>query len=122
MSDKVKGDDEGLLTDRKIYQKFSFLHNLCLEEWTKNGGSEMFNDLRGIAKAQRDLTASIKEVEVVFWVEAFGKFRSELRNILGKHGVFSNLGWSDNEVLGAVDDLLSKKQALKEKEVDHERV
>ncbi|GAI92384.1 unnamed protein product, partial [marine sediment metagenome] len=58
-----------------------------------------------------DKTASIKEAEIESWMKAFGKFRSELRNILGRHGIFSNLGWGDDEVLRAISNLLESKDA-----------
>lgn len=43
---------------------------------------------------------------VKFWRESFADFRAKLRDILSQHGIHTNPGMNDDEILSCVDKLI----------------
>lgn len=57
-----------------------------------------------------EFNASIKRMdEDGTFRKALVLMRQNLRQLLADHGVKSNPGWSDNDIVGTIKDLLEKK-------------
>lgn len=113
----IAGHKENLQEHIKAHAEATkkYESRLSLPEWLgfSNDEWKLYNDssvtIPQILKARHAVTPAEKEDALTECMRQFGQFRRKLRNALGRAGIMSNPGWTEDDISTAVEQLADKR-------------